>query len=141
MDDSCRPRPALVSEPGRAIREQPRRLDLSRQVGQLPLDSLERRDRLAELPARLRVSQGRFVGALREPHSEGRDADTARVEDLPRVVEPLAFLAEQVLGRHAAVLKHHLARVARAHPELVFLLPGRHAGRSARTMVDAAVSH
>src|SRR3990170_2420329 len=42
---------AAILEIRRAIRQQPRRLDPGGIVGQLPLDGLERRDRLAELPA------------------------------------------------------------------------------------------
>ena len=52
------------------------------------------------------------------------------IEHLQRVDESAPLLAEQLRRRHTAVLEDHLARVARAHPELVLLAPGGHAGRA-----------
>ena len=47
-----------------------------------------------------------------------------------RVDEALPFLAEQLIGRHPAVVEEHLAGLAGAHAELVFLLARRHARRA-----------
>ena len=47
------------------------------------------------------------------------------------LTNPWPSCAEQVIGRHAAVVEEHFARVAGAHAELVFLLAGRHARRAA----------
>jgi hypothetical protein len=52
------------------------------------------------------------------------------VEHLQGVDEPLPFGAEQLAGGHAAVLEDDLARLAGAHPELVFLLAGAEARRA-----------
>src|SRR5436305_10380461 len=52
------------------VRQQTRRLDLRRGIGQLPLDRLEARDRLAERLAVAGVAQRRLVRALREPDGE-----------------------------------------------------------------------
>src|SRR4029453_7514259 len=46
----------------------------------------------------------------------------ARIEHLEGIDEPLALGAEHLRRRHAAILEDHFARIARAHPELVFLL-------------------
>src|SRR5258705_13893549 len=50
-----RVRLAPVLQPRRAVHEQPRRADLGRPVGELVLDGLELRDRLAECVALLRI--------------------------------------------------------------------------------------
>ena len=52
-----------------------------------------------------RVVARRFERALREADRQRGDADAAGVEHLQRVDEPLPFLAEQVIGRHAAVAR------------------------------------
>ena len=68
---------------------------------------------------------------MREPDGQRRDPDAAGIEHLQRVDEPLAFLADERLRRHAAILEDHFARVARAHPELVLLLAGLQPRRAA----------
>ena len=90
---------------------------------------LELGDRLPELAPLLRVVERRFVGALRQADRQRGDPDAAAVEHLQRVDEALPFLAEQLVGRHAAVVEDDFARVAGAHAELVLFLAGRHARR------------
>src|SRR4051812_5531666 len=122
---------AALLQVGGVIRHQPRRFNLRRRVGQLPLNSLKARDRLAECFTVARVAEGRFVRTLRQSDRQRGDADAAGVEHLHRVDEPLAFLTEQLVARDAAVFEQHLAGVARPHAELVFFLAGGHAGRAA----------
>ena len=55
----CRSGAPAVLEPRRAQREQPRGVDLGRHVGELELDRLVLRDRLAERLALLRVARAR----------------------------------------------------------------------------------
>src|SRR5438552_14497078 len=106
-----------------AVRQQARRLDARRIVDELRADALERADWLAELlPFEGVVSRG-FVRPLRKADGERRNADAPRIEHLQRVDEPLPFLAEHLETWHAAVLEDHLARLARAHAQLVFFLP------------------
>ena len=106
---------ALVLEVRGAIREQPRGFDARGVVRELPLDGLERGDRLPELPALGGVVARRFERALRKADRERGDADAAGVEHLQGIDEPLPLLAQQVVGGHAAVVEDDLARVAGAH--------------------------
>src|SRR5262245_4344340 len=124
-----RPVAAILQVRG-PVRAQPRGLDAGRRVGELPLDRLELADRLAEGFPFLRVSERSFVRALGEPHRQGGNADTPRVEHLHRVHEALALIAQQLIGGNAAVVEQHFARVARTHPQLVFLLARRHSRRA-----------
>ena len=56
--------PALILQPRRTIREQPRGLDAGGVVDQLPANRLKRPDRPSELLALKRVVARRFVRAL-----------------------------------------------------------------------------
>src|SRR5439155_2887495 len=98
--------------------------------GSLPLNRLELAHGFAERVALPRVAKSRLPRPLREADREGGDPDAARVEHLHRVDKPLPLLAEALAGGNGTVLEQHLARLAGAHTELVFLLPGRQAGRS-----------
>src|SRR5262249_55577702 len=115
-----RPLPLVLERRG-SVREQARRLDARGVLDELRANALERADRLAELLPHERIVPRRLVGALRQADRQRRDADPSCVEDLQRVDEPLSLFAEQVGRRHAAILEDHLARLARPHPELVFL--------------------
>ena len=57
------------------------------------------------------------------------DAEPLLLELLHQHLEALPFLAEQVLGRHAAVLEEELARVLRREAELLELPAAHEAGR------------
>ena len=113
------------------VGQQPRGLDARRVVHELGADALKRADRLPELRPHERVVARRLVGTLRQADRERGDADTPGVEHLQGVDEPLALDAEQLCLGHAAVLEDHLARLAGAHPELVFLLAGAKPWRAA----------
>src|SRR5919112_6533047 len=79
----------LVLEPRRLVREQPRSLDLGREVRELRLDRLELRDRLAERTPLLRVRERLVERALRHADAHSRHADPASVERLEELVEAL----------------------------------------------------
>ena len=84
----ARERPALVLQPRRLVDERAPGLDLGRHVRELELDRLERRDRLAELLALLRVREREVVGALREADAHRGDRDPPAVEDLEELLKP-----------------------------------------------------
>ena len=90
---------ALIGEPGGLIGEQARGFDFRGHVGQLELDGLKIGDGLAELLALLGVFHRAFVGALRHSQAERCDRDSAAVENLQAVDEPLAFFAKKIFGR------------------------------------------
>src|ERR1035437_6071194 len=71
-----RRRAALVLQPAGAVCQEPRRLDLGGHVAEEILDRLELRDRLAELPPLLRVTERALEGAL--GHAEGERRDRIR---------------------------------------------------------------
>ena len=93
---SVKLRPASFSQRG-LVDEQPRRLDLGRHVGELGLDRLELRDRLAERAALLGVGERLVERALGEPDAHRGHADAADVEDVQELLEAGAARAEQVL--------------------------------------------
>ena len=117
----------MCSLPGVAQRrrvpgQQAGRAHLGGHVRDLELDGLEVGDGMAELAPSLRVGHRGFQRGLGDPDREGGDADAAAVQDLQRVHEPVALLAQEVLGGHAAVLEDQLGGVGGAHAELVLLL-------------------
>ena len=69
-------------------------------------------------------------GALRKADRQGRDADAAGVEHLERADEAHADLAEQLVGRHAALVENDLGGLGRAHAQLVFLAARAQARRA-----------
>src|SRR2546428_5027080 len=105
-----------------------RRLDLRRHVGEREMDSLEARDRLAELLPRRRVLQALVQRTLGEPEGEGPQADAAAVEGVEELAEALVDRAEDVFLGHDRVLEHELPRVGGAPAQLVLLLGGMDAG-------------
>src|SRR5580692_13176206 len=121
---------SAIREPRSLIRQQARRFDLCRHIGELELDRLKFRDGLAELLALLRVAHRSFVRALRHTQSQRSDRNPAAVQNLQAVDESFAFLAQQIFGRHLALREHHFARVTRAQTQLVFFFPGLESRRS-----------
>src|SRR5215467_562859 len=73
---------AAVLHPGGSIRQEARRLDARRVVGQFPLDRLKPVDRPAERFSLSCVAQRRFVRTLRQADGERRDADPPGIEHL-----------------------------------------------------------
>ncbi len=120
--------PASFSSAARQV-EQPGRLDLGREVGDLGLDRLELGDRLAEGLALLGVGDRLVERALGEADAHRRDADPAAVEDVEEVLEAVAAAAEQVALRHAAVLEAERPCVGGVPAHLAVGLSGLVAGR------------
>src|SRR6266516_2028881 len=102
---------ALILAPGGLVDKIPDVLELSGHIRELELHRLEPRDRLAELPPLLRVSEGEVVGTLREPDAHRGDRDPPAVEDLEELLEALAPRAEEVPLGDRYVLEGELARV------------------------------
>src|SRR5438876_10230065 len=92
-------------------------------VGKLELDRLKLGDRLSELLALLCVMQRGFICALRHAHGQCSDADSAAVKNLQGVDEAVAWLAEQVLFRNAAIVKDDGRGVTGPESKCVFLFP------------------
>ena len=76
-----------------------------RHAGELELDALEVRDRLAELLPFLCVPYGMFERAGRQAEHLRADADASFVECLDRDLVTLAGFAEHVFLRHFAVFE------------------------------------
>ena len=106
----------MILQIGRAVHQQAGGLDSRRHIREFPLDGLERRDRLAELPTLSDIGASDFVRTLGEAHGERGDANAARVANLQRVDQALALFAQQLIGLHLTVLKDHLCGIARPHP-------------------------
>jgi hypothetical protein len=122
--------PALVLEERRLVGQEPCGLDLGRHVGELGLDGLELRDRLAERLALLGVGQRLVERALREADAHRRDPDAPDVEDVQELLEPGAARAQEVLLRHAALGERQRPRVRRVPAHLPVRLALLVAGRA-----------
>ena len=89
-------------------------------------------DRPAERLPLLRVLHRLVDAALRQPDAERRDRDAPLVEDRQELRVAAAPLAEQVLGRHAAVGERQLAGVGGVPADLGVLLRDREPRRARR---------
>ncbi len=116
---------ALLLQPGRAVDEEPRGVDLGRHVGQLPLDRLEVGDPLAELLALQRVGARRVVGGLRDAERLRRDPDPPAVERRHRDREALPLVVQHAVAVDERVLDRDRVRHRRVEAEL--LLAAGHA--------------
>ena len=112
----------------------PRHLDLRRHLGEPELQRLVLEDRLAEGDPLLGVGERRLERRPRHADRLRADADPPALEAGERDLQPLAFLAEQVLRRDAAVLEQDLRRVAGVLAELVLEPGDAVAGRRVGTM-------
>ncbi len=77
----------------------------------------------------LHVGDRVVEGAPAGPHRRHADREPLLLELVHHHLEALPFLAEQVLGRDAAVLEEELARVLRGEAELLELPAAHEAGR------------
>ena len=102
MADSLVTRWSLILHPAGAVSEQAGGFDIGGHVGEFVLDGLEFRDGAPELFPLFRVTERRFVGALRDADGEGGDGDAAAVEDAQAVHEAFAGLAEELRSRETA---------------------------------------
>src|SRR6266513_4747430 len=114
-------------------------LDLRGHIGQLKLNALKVRDRLAELTSHRRIAQRVLESALGDPERQRGNADASRVERLHKIDEALALLTDEILDRNLDVLHNELGSVRCAPTELVFLLAGAKAfhARQTRLVADA----
>jgi len=92
------------------------------------LHRLKLADRLPKLLSLLRVFRSRFERTLRHPQRQRRDRNPSPIQDFQAAGEAFAFRPEQIFLRHAAIVENYFRGVARAHPQLVFFLPGRNPG-------------
>ena len=116
---------ALIAHLRRVQIELTCRLDLSGHLGQRERDRLVLDDGAPEGLALLGIG---MCGLERSPCAAGglgRGADAAQRQVAQRNAEAAPDLAEDIAGRHAHVLKDHLARVVGSVAELVLL--GDHA--------------
>ena len=110
---------ALVLQPRRAVDEGAGRGELDGHVGELELDRLELRDRLAELVAGEGVGVREVVGRLHRAEAHRGDRDAPAVEDLQELLEAHAARAEEIVLRHQHVGERQLARVGGVPTDLV----------------------
>ena len=97
-----------VHPPGGVEHHQPRLVDLHPRRGDEVLDELLLGERPAERLAVVRAPAHQLEGALRRADRAHAVVDAAGAQAVLRDREPGAALAEQVAGRHAAVLVAHL---------------------------------
>ena len=95
----------LVVLPGGLVEEDAGGLELGLHVGEAELQRLELVQGVAEGAALGGVGEGPVEGGLGAAEGGGGDVEPAAVEALHGVGEALAFLAEQVFGRDAAVVE------------------------------------
>src|SRR4051794_26290859 len=89
---------ALVGHGGGAVREEPGRLDLGGELGDLPLDALHVGDRLAERGALLHVLDRVHERAFREADAARRDDRPHRIEAEHRKAEAADLADDVALG-------------------------------------------
>src|SRR5204863_325907 len=110
---------AAIAKPRRAEREEARRGEIALRLRDAEPESLEIRDRPAELPPLLRVSAGDLERAACDPDGLRRDADAPAIESGHRDREAFPHLAQHCVGADGGVLHDERARVRRAQAELL----------------------
>ena len=123
---------AGVAQGGGVPGELARGFDLGRALGQAKTDGLVLEDRLAEALALLGVLNRHLQRAARHADALRGDADAPALQAAERDLVALALVADQVLGRDAAVLEVDLRRVAAVLAQLVFQPRHHVAGRVGR---------
>src|SRR5262249_54955238 len=111
--------PSVVLEEARAQPEQARGLIIAFHLRDHFLHELVLRDLDAEGPSLLRVLDARVAAGADEAGRAGRHRETPLIEREHRDLEPLAFLAEQVLRRHLDVVHLEVAGIARENAPLL----------------------
>ena len=101
-------------------REQARRVDLDRHVGELPLNRLIARDRRSERFAIGGVLERSLERGASDPDRLRGDSDPAAVQRFHRDLEALALGADQILARHAQIIEADLRAVRGVDSHLVF---------------------
>ena len=121
---------ALVLHPRGLEDEELRRLVAEDHLGEHVLDELVLPDRLTERLALACVLDRPLEARPDDAARSCSDGEAALVEAVHRDLEPLALLADQVLGGHLDVLEEELAGRAGPDAELVLRLGRREAGRA-----------
>src|SRR5262249_51171431 len=99
----------LIRQPGCAIDEQARGFLVHDHLRDQILIHLKLADLLAELLALVAVAHGRLARRDRQSQRAGGAAEP-RIVQLPHAdLEPFAFFADQMIGRHAEILERELA--------------------------------
>jgi hypothetical protein len=118
-----RERQALLLHPRGPQREQARRVELHRHVGELPLNGFELGDRLAELLAVADVLLRRLEAAFPMPRGLRRDADAPAVERAHRDPKADALGPQAVLFGHLDLVEVDRHRRRRTKTHLVLVRP------------------
>src|SRR5258706_6158429 len=111
--------------------QQARRVELDRNVRQLPADAMELADGAPELPPGARVGQRQLVRALREAERHRGGAEALAVVGLHQLLEAVGRTDEHVLPRHAAAVEVQPALRDPAQSHGVIALADTEAGRVA----------
>ncbi len=106
-----------ISSVGRAPHEHAGRLQLGRQVGELPLNRLEVADRLAERVARARVRERLVERGLSDAERLRGNGDPPALERPHRQAEAAPNLTEHRVGADADVLEVQVHAAKSAHAE------------------------
>src|ERR1019366_3334497 len=117
-----RERQAVLFQARRVVDGEARALELHVHAGELVLNGLELRERLAELPAFLHVLRRVVERVARNTDHLRADPDAALVQRIDRDLVSLAHVADDVLGGHLDVLERERERGGRADSELVLFL-------------------
>src|SRR5471030_1230422 len=117
---------------GRVLDQLARRFDLRGHVGQAELHGLVLEDGLAKAFAFARIVQRRLVRGARHADRLRGDADASAFKAGQRDLVALPFLADQILGRDAAVVEQALRGVRRMLAHLLFQAGDDVAGRGRR---------
>ncbi len=115
--------PALLLQPGCAVHEEPRGIDLHRHVRELVLDRLEVGDAMPERAPLGRILARDLVSGLGDPERLRRDADAPAVERSHRHPETTVLVVKQPVSTDPRALDDDVARHGGVEPEL-FLVTG-----------------
>ena len=99
---------AFIKRFGRFIKHQPRRFQIGRHICQFKLNGLKLSDGLTELLAGFGIFQRHIEGTLRRAQRTGGNVQAATIQPHHGEFKALAFFANAVLNRHAAIFKNHL---------------------------------
>ena len=102
---------AGVAKVGGPVGEPPCRLELGGDVGQLELDRLELRDRLAELHPLAGVVGGQVEHGLGQAERQGGDRDPPDLKRAQELAEPHGRITDQVIVGDPDVVEEQLAGV------------------------------
>jgi hypothetical protein len=99
-------------------------IDFSGHIGQFESVGLKRRDRFAELGAFVAVFQGDIKTALGTAKPHCPDGETAAVQGLDHLPEPLTPFPQEVFLGNPAIVKVQLAGIGRPPHHFVVHPPG-----------------